>query len=156
MQQAILPGTEPVFTPSPLARKALGGLLKGFKGHEFRLSFRERLALRKRQRIRPSTWAERHRIVTETAYKGPWKNELTPYLAGIMDASFFPSIQEVYICKVPQSGGSEALNNCLGYIIDRCPGPSMVVYPDEQTAIENSRDRIQPMLKKDLLNPHNA
>ena len=147
MHQGFLPGTEAAFSPSPLAARALGALLRDFPGHEFRLSFRERLALRKKQRIRPSTWAERHRIVTETAYKGPWKNELTPYLAGVMDASFFPSVQEIYLCKVPQSGGSEACNNCLGYIIDRQPGPAMVVYPDEETAKENSRDRIQPMIK---------
>ena len=144
--QASLPGTETVFEPSPLCRRALGSLLEhGFR-HKVRLSYKERAALRKKRRIRPSTWAERHRIVTETAYKGPWKNELTPYLAGIMDASFFPSVQEIYICKVPQSGGSECCNNCLGYIIDRCPGPAMLVYPDEETAKENSRDRIQPMI----------
>jgi len=73
--------------------------------------------------------------------------EVTPYLAGIMDASFYPSVQTIILCKAPQVGGSESVNNCIGYIIDRDPGPVLVIYPDELTAKENSRDRIQPMIK---------
>jgi Bacteriophage tail assembly protein len=75
------------------------------------------------------------------------ENDVTPYLAGIMDASFFPSVQTIILCKAPQVGGSENVNNCIGYAIDRDPGPVMVIYPDELTARENNHDRIQPMIK---------
>ena len=78
---------------------------------------------------------------------GKWKNDVTPYLAGIMDASFFQSVQTIIICEAPQVGKTEAVLNCIGYAIDRDPGPVLCIYPDELTARENSQDRIQPMIK---------
>lgn len=36
---------------------------------------------------------------------------------------------------------------CLGYAIDRKPGNALVVFLDENTARENSADRIRPMLE---------
>ena len=112
----------------------------------FHFSKAERKIFRKRKRIPVHKWCEQHRYVTMSTLPGKWKNEVTPYLAGIMDASFFQSVQTVIICKAPQVGGSEAINNCIGYAIDRDPGPVLYVYPDEQTARENSQDRIQPMI----------
>ena len=112
----------------------------------FRFSKAERKIFRKRKRIPVHKWCEQHRYVTMSTLPGKWKNEVTPYLADIMDASFFKSIQTIIICKAPQVGVSEAVNNCIGYAIDRDPGPVLYVYPDEQTARENSQDRIQPMI----------
>jgi len=106
----------------------------------------DRTVLRKRRKIPVSDWCERHRFVTMSAIPGPWRNEVTPYLTGIMDASFFESVQTVVICAAPQTGKSEAVNNCIGYAIDRDPGPVLYVYPDRQTARDNSRDRIQAMI----------
>lgn len=123
----------------------------GQGGEETRIKFRfsaaERRVFQKRRPIPVSQWAERHRVVTMGSLKGRWRNQVTPYMAGIMDASFFPSVQTVIICKAPQVGGSEAVNNCVGYAVDRDPGPVLYVYPDEMTAKENSRDRIQPMIE---------
>lgn len=113
----------------------------------FRFSAAERRIFRKRKMIPVSEWTEHHRTITMGSLRGRWKNRVTPYLAGIMDASFFPSVQTIIICKAPQVGGSEAVNNCIGYAIDRDPGPVLYVYPDETTAKENSSDRIQPMIK---------
>lgn len=112
----------------------------------FRFSKAERKIFRKRKRIPVHKWCEQHRYVTMSTLPGKWKNEVTPYLADIMDASFFQSVQTVIICKAPQVGGSEAVNNCIGYAIDRDPGPVLYVFPDELTARENSQDRIQPMI----------
>jgi len=106
----------------------------------------DRKVLRKRKRIPVSEWCERHRFVTMSAIPGPWKNDVTPYLAGVMDASFFDSVQTVIICAAPQTGKSEAVNNCIGFAIDRDPGPVLYVYPDRLTARDNSRDRIQAMI----------
>jgi len=106
----------------------------------------ERRQLRRKKQIRPSVWAERHRVLpADAAIPGRWKNSTTPYLAGIMDASFFPSVQEIIICAPPQTGKSDCVNNCVGYGTDRRPGNVMVVYPDEVTARDNSKDRLQPM-----------
>ena len=135
-----IPRSAPWLPPSLLA---VAGALR----HTFRLSEPERKIFRKRKRIPVSDWAERYRVVTMSVLPGRWKNEITPYLAGIMDASFHPSVRTVVICKAPQVGGTEAVLNCLGYAIDRDPGPALCIYPDELTARENNEARIQPMIK---------
>jgi hypothetical protein len=35
---------------------------------------------------------------------GRWRNSTVPYAAGILDASFFPSVQEIVVCAAPQTG----------------------------------------------------
>jgi phage terminase large subunit GpA-like protein len=112
-----------------------------------RLSDGERKIFRRGKKRRPSQWCELHRVVTMSSLPGKWKNEVTPYLAGIMDGSFFPSVREITICATPQSGKSEAIINCIGVAIDQEPGPTIVVYPDEKTSDENCEDRFQAMIK---------
>lgn len=113
-----------------------------------RFSETERKIYRKNKRIPVSRWAEQFRFVTMGVLPGKWRNEVTPYLAGIMDASFYPSVQTVIGCKAPQVGFTEAVLNCIGYAIDRDPGPVLSTYPDELTGKENMQDRIEPMITR--------
>jgi len=135
-----IPRSAPWLPPSLLA-------IPGGIHHTVRLCEPERKVLRKHKKILVSAWAELYRHVTMSVLNGRWKNSVTPYLAGIMDASFFPSVRDVIICKAPQVGATEAVLNCLGYAIDRDPGPSLCVYPDELTTKENSQDRVKPMIE---------
>jgi phage terminase large subunit GpA-like protein len=113
-----------------------------------RFSGPERRVMRKKRPMPCSQWAERHRVVpSDSAVPGTWKNATTPYLAGIMDASWFESVQQITICAPPQCGKSDCVNNCIGYAADRRPGNVLAVYPDEMTARENNRDRIVPMFQ---------
>jgi len=113
-----------------------------------KLSGAERRVLRKKRQIPCSEWAEKHRVLpSDAAIPGKWRNSVTPYLAGIMDASFFESVQHITICAPPQTGKSDCINNCIAYAIDRRPGNVLVVYPDEVTGRENMRDRIMPMIR---------
>jgi phage terminase large subunit GpA-like protein len=105
-----------------------------------RLSEGERLVLGRKKPILPSKWSERHRIVTMSSFPGPWRNDLTPYLVGVMDAGALPFVRVVIVCKAPQVGVSEAVNNFAGNRIDRDPGPMLYVYPDRDTARDNSKD----------------
>lgn len=142
-----MPTANHITIPSPpayLPASAAARLAKAGK-IIFRFSRSERKIYRKRKAVPVSEWCERHRVVTMSSLPGKWKNEVTPYLAGIMNASFFPSVRETVLCKSPQSGGSEAVNNCIAYAADRAPGPCLYVYPDELTARENCQDRITPM-----------
>lgn len=100
---------------------------------------------RRRRDLPVSQWCERHRVVTLSSLAGPWRNAVTPYLAGVMDGSMHPAVQEITLCKAPQTGGSEAVNNCIANRMDVSPGPVLYVYPDELTARENCQDRIGPM-----------
>ncbi|MCB2147585.1 MAG: phage terminase large subunit family protein [Deltaproteobacteria bacterium] len=113
-----------------------------------RFSRAERRVLKKKKAIRPSVWAERHRhLPKDAAVPGRWKNSTVPYAAGILDASFFPSVQEIVVCAAPQTAKSEINYTCLAYAVDRRPGNALVVMPDENTARENSSDRIKPMFE---------
>ena len=107
----------------------------------------ERKVCRRRKKIAVSDWAQRHRVVTMSALPGRWHNDVTPYLSGVMDAMGTPFVREVVLCKTPQTGGSEATHNFIGYCIDRDPAPVLYVYPDEDTAKENSNDRVLPMIQ---------
>ncbi|NDV20014.1 phage terminase large subunit family protein [Pseudodesulfovibrio sp. JC047] len=110
----------------------------------------ERKVLRKRKRIKPSEWAERHRVLgNESALPGPWRNDTAPYVTGLLDAAYFPGVREVDWCAAPQVGKTEGVNTLLGYSIDRDPGPVMLVYPDRDTAKHNLTTRI----RKGLIEP---
>lgn len=140
---------EPLMVPHPVwMPEVLSDELRAKGRLEFKGTFSraDRKIMRKRKKIRVSRWAERHRVVTMSSLPGAWRNRVTPYLPGIMDASFFPCVQTIIICKAPQTGVSEAVNNCIGYAVDRQPGPVLCNYPDRKTARENSFDRIQPMI----------
>ena len=128
-------------TTEPLRRLGDGAV-------PIRFSRAEKRVLKKKKKIQPSAWAERHRhLPKDAAVPGRWKNSTVPYAPGILDASFFPSVQEIVVCAAPQTAKSEINYTCLGYAIDRKPGNALVVFPDENTARENSADRIRPMLE---------
>lgn len=133
-------------------RKALltpnNGLGGGQGGiYRYSLSSAERVVMRRQKYLSPSQWAEQRRVVRMSSLPGRWQNLFTPYLVGIMDAARHTGVQVVILCKTPQTGGSEAGLNILGQMIEMSPGPAMVVFPDEITAKENSKDRILPMLQ---------
>jgi terminase, large subunit len=115
------------------------------RAHVYRMGA-ERLRLKKPKRRPVSEWAERFRVLSQSSRPGPWRNATARYLAGIMDAIDHPSVETVVFCKPPQSGGSEAVHNFVGSRIDMDPGEVLYVYPDDQTASLNCKDRIQPML----------
>lgn len=105
-------------------------------------------AIRLPERLTPSQWSERHRVLAPSvsAEPGPWRNERTPYLTGIMDAVVEPGVEEVVFVKPTQVGGSEMIRNLLGYWIDEDPGPCLFVMPSEQAARETVEERIKPLL----------
>lgn len=63
-----------------------------------------------------------------------------------MDAWNDPDIEEIIFCKPTQTGGTESLNNILGYIIGQDPSPTLFVYPTLDLAEFTSKNRVQPMI----------
>jgi len=96
-----------------------------------------------------SAWADAYRKLTTTssAEPGPWRTSRTPYLGEVMDCltPSHPMTDGVFI-KGTQLGGSEALYNWIGFVIDRAPGPAMLVMPTSDTAKKISKQRIAPMI----------
>jgi len=94
-----------------------------------------------------SEWADQYRYLPDTsAEPGRWRNERTPYLVGIMDACIEPGVERVIFQKAAQIGGSEALNNVLGYYIHQDPSPILMVQIGEKEAKAYSKERITPMI----------
>lgn len=63
-----------------------------------------------------------------------------------MDAFTDPDIEEIIFVKPTQVGGTEALNNIVGYIIAQDPSPALIVYPTLDLAEFTSKNRLQPMI----------
>jgi phage terminase large subunit GpA-like protein len=101
------------------------------------------------ENITVSQWADKYRILDAktSAMPGPWRTEQTPYLKGIMDEFNNHETEEIIYVKPTQVGGTECLQNMVGYIIQQDPSPTMIVYPTETLAKSISENRIQPMLK---------
>lgn len=105
--------------------------------------------LRPPEQLTVSEWAEQYRILDSksAAMPGAWSNSVTPYLVGIMDAFNDYECEEIIFCKPTQVGGTEALQNMIGYIVMQDPSPTMIVYPTDVLAKSVSENRLQPMLK---------
>ncbi|WP_041272394.1 phage terminase large subunit family protein [Desulfitobacterium hafniense] len=96
-----------------------------------------------------SEWSERYRVLDSksSAIPGKWSNAVTPYLVDIMDEFNNVETEEIIFVKPTQVGGTETLQNCLGYVVTQDPSPSMVVYPTDTLAESISENRLQPMFR---------
>lgn len=106
--------------------------------------------LRPDPRITVSEWADRHRLLSRRSSPepGPWRTARTPYLREIMDCLSSTSEVEVLVFqKGSQIGGTEVLNNWIGYVIDHCPGPMMVVMPTEGVQKRKSRQTLDALIE---------
>lgn len=82
-----------------------------------------------------------------SAMPGPWRNDKTPYLTGVMDEFCNFDTEEIALVKATQLGGTESLFNMLGWIIQQDPSPTMLVYPSDILGESISVNRFQPMLR---------
>lgn len=98
--------------------------------------------------ITVSEWAAKYRVLDAktSATPGPWRNEKTPYLVGIMDEFSNPETEEIVFAKPTQVGGTEVILNILGYTIHQDPSDTMVVYPSDELGERTSENRIKPMV----------
>ena len=96
-----------------------------------------------------SEWAGKYRMLDErsSSMPGRWKNEMTPYLVGIMDEFNNYQTEKIVFCKCTQLGGTEALNNMICFSVAQDPAPMMIVYPTSELADSVVEQRIKPMLK---------
>lgn len=96
-----------------------------------------------------SEWAGKYRFLDErsSSMPGKWKNEMTPYLVGIMDEFNNYQTEKIVFCKCTQLGGTEALNNMICFSVAQDPAPMMIVYPTSELADSVVEQRIKPMLK---------
>lgn len=94
-----------------------------------------------------SEWADKYRLLDSksSAIPGKWNNHATPYLIDIMNEFNNIETEEIIFVK-PTVGGTEALQNMVGYIVMQDPSPTMIVYPTDTLAESVSENRLQPMM----------
>ena len=85
-----------------------------------------RRAFAVRPRLTVSEWARRYRRVVMADSPGPWNDDRTPYLREIQDAFADPAVRVISVMKGSQVGGTEAIYNMLGWMVDQRPGACMV------------------------------
>ena len=109
----------------------------------------EKKRLKRKKYVPPSKWVPKNIMVPSDSPTGKryWDPEIGAYWLGPMDASFYPSVQEISVCAVPQSGKSQFISNCLGYAIENRPGNIIFCMSDEDLAGEYTRDRFIPMIE---------
>lgn len=93
--------------------------------------------------IKPSEWAEKHRVVGSTsARSGQWDFAVTPYLREIHDAVLEPGVTDVVVMVSAQCGKTETLINLAGWLAHNDPSSILMVMPTEQMAREFSKSRL--------------
>lgn len=97
-------------------------------------------------------WAAQYRVVSQErvadpSLAGSWKNDKTPYLVEIMNAVTDSSVNEIVFKKSAQVGGTEVLNNIIGYFIHIDPATILYVAENEGKARAWSTECFAPMLR---------
>ena len=92
--------------------------------------------------------ADKHRVLGRGSSKsGRWETDFVPYLREIMDSFTLDCVQEVWLVKPSQTGGTEVLLNMLLYAALQDPGPLMLIEPTENLSDEISQERIDLMVQ---------
>lgn len=96
-----------------------------------------------------SEWADAYRRLPEAsaARGGRWRTSTAAYLRGIMDAAVEPGVRTIALRKAHQCGGSEALNNVIGYFVACDPCPMLLVHPTAAAAEAFSKERLSDMIR---------
>jgi terminase, large subunit len=106
----------------------------------------EREAWAPAEDISVSDWAARYRVLPkQSAIPGPWRNSLTPYAAGVMDAFRDPYIEQITIMASVQSTKTESAYNMLGFAICQDPAPALIIMPTAKT-LKKVNKRLRSML----------
>lgn len=108
-----------------------------------------RRGVKPRDLLTVSQWADRHReLKSGTNAPGRWRTALTPYLAEIMDSlSEHSPVRQVTFIKSSGVGGTEAMYNWLGYIMQHLQNKDLlVVVPTLELRDRSFNPRLAKML----------
>lgn len=106
-------------------------------------------AVRPRERLLVSQWADKHRILSskQSGEAGKWRTARNPMLREIMDClSVHSPVREVVIMKSSQVGVTEMSVNWLGYIIEHAPSAAMVLMPTIEARDTWKAQKLNPLL----------
>lgn len=107
------------------------------------------------QHLRPApvesvaVWADQFRQIAKGPEKGPWRTSRTPYLREPMECMSEGSpIERVVMQFATQLGKTEVLYNTILHRIHRSPQDMMMVQPTLGDAMQHSRERFMPTVRR--------
>lgn len=94
----------------------------------------------------PDLWADAKRTMPPgSPFPGKWSTDRTPYTRAPMRAFASPDHDVVVAIMRRQRGKTEIGANCLGWMWDTCPAPSLWINPTEKLGRSFAADRVQKM-----------
>ncbi len=115
------------------------------------LGERVRAGFKPRDLLTVSQWADRHRwLKSGTNAPGKWNTALTPYLRELQDAlSEHSPVRTVVFIKSSGVGGSEAMYNWLGYVMQHLQNKDMLmVVPTLELRDRSMNPRLTKMIEE--------
>jgi len=110
----------------------------------FKFSAQERKVFQRKKRIIPSEWSAKNMIIPTGKYEHGLVNmDITPHLAGMLDAAAQPYVRECNVCAPSQTSKTTFAFTFLAWASVYLPGPTLSVFPVEPLATENMVERIQ-------------
>ena len=95
-----------------------------------------------------SQCADKYRVLTGKSEKrGQWETDHNPVMRSYQDAFGVDCVQEIWLVKPAQAGGTDGILNMLLFAALQDPGPALVVEPNELLADKVSTDRIDDMIE---------
>jgi phage terminase large subunit GpA-like protein len=94
-----------------------------------------------------SEYVQGERYVHVSPLPGPWDGDVTPHLAGIMDAFSQEHVREIFVAGGSQGGKTDLTHNCWAWSAVYQPGPALIVMQDKISGSEVINDRFIPMIK---------
>ena len=96
-----------------------------------------------------SQWADKNRQLSSEASSetGQWNTSRFEFTREVMDCATDPDYHTIVWMKSAQVGGTEVINNIVGYHVDLDPCPIIVVHPTLREAQDWAEDRFVPMVR---------
>lgn len=113
----------------------------------FRLYAGELAVMRAREQLAAHQWAQGERHVEVSPLPGPWDNDVTPQLIGLMEMYSWEWLRELFLAGGSQSAKTDMMHTCWGWVAVHDPGPALIGMQDRDTGSEMISDRLVPMVE---------
>lgn len=94
-----------------------------------------------------SEWANQYRFLSSESRAAAGKWRTLPFQREIFDGFCDPALHTVVVMSATQMVKTVFIENALGYIIDRDPGPTLLIVPRDSGADRFSKIRLSPMIR---------
>lgn len=94
-----------------------------------------------------SEWADEFRYLSSESGAAAGKWHTLPFQRAVFDAFSDPAVHTIVVMSATQMVKTVFIENSLGYIIDRDPGPTLLIVPRDSDGEKFSKIRLAPMLR---------